>query len=124
MNFFQRRKILKSTNAYDLIPVSRIKHKIEEDGNVTVLVPKFSNEKISNFMLGRRGKFISIHLDETGSFVWLQIDGIKTIRNISENLQEHFGETLEQSGVRVNKFMTRLYDERYITFRQLEAPKK
>ncbi len=120
MNFFQRRKILKSTNAYDLIPIRRCEHTLEENGLVTILVPKFRNEKIAKFMLGRRGKYIFIHLDETGTFVWLAIDGISSIHALSEKLQLHFEETLEQAGSRVNKFMSRLYEERYITFKQLE----
>lgn len=124
MNFFERRKILKSTNAYELIPIRRCEHQLEEDGKVTVLVPKFRNQKVSKFMLARRSKFISIHLDETGSFVWLAIDGIQSIYNISQSLQQQFGETFEQAGQRVNKFMSRLYEERYITFKQLEDAAK
>jgi hypothetical protein len=125
MNFFQRRKILKSTNAYDLIPIRRCEHQLEEDGKITILVPKFKNPRVAKFMLSaRRGKYISIHLDETGSIVWLAIDGIQTIKSISEKLQEQFGETFQQAGTRVNKFMSRLYEERYITFKQLEDAAK
>lgn len=119
MNFFQRRKILKRTNAYDLIPVHRCGHTLEND-LVTVLVPKFRNPRIAKFMLGRKNNSISIHLDAHGSFVWLQIDGHKNLREIAEEMQNHYGETFEQAGTRVNKFMSRLYEERYITFRQLE----
>jgi hypothetical protein len=68
MNFFKRRNILKNTNAYDLIPIRKIEHKVEEDGKITVLVPKFKNDKVAKFMLSaRRGKYISIHLDDPGS---------------------------------------------------------
>lgn len=120
MNFFARRRILKKTNAFDLIPVRRCDHKIDEDGKITILVPKFRNPKVARFMLSRKSNFISMHLDANGSYVWLQIDGVKSIQQISEEAQRNFGETFEQAGVRVNKFMSRLYEERYITFRQLE----
>lgn len=120
MNFFKRRKILKQTNALDLIPIARCGYETGEDGHITVLVPKFRNEKMAKFMLGRRSRFIYIHLDETGSFTWLQIDGSRSIGVISRLLQEKFGEDFLQSEQRVNKFMSRLYQERYITFRQLE----
>lgn len=123
MNFFARRKILKKTNAFDLVPVRRCEHKLEEDGNVTVMVPKFKNPKVARFMLARKSNFISMHLDAQGSYVWLQIDGMKNILQISEAAQDYFGDTFEQAGVRVNKFMSRLYEERYITFRQLEEAK-
>lgn len=123
MNFFLRRKLLKNTNALDLIPIRVCEHQKEENEKITILVPKFRNDKVGNFFLGRRKRFIYIHLDETGSFVWIQSDGIRDIRKISENLKEHFGESLVQAEQRVNKFMSRLYQERYITFRQLEDAK-
>jgi hypothetical protein len=120
MNFFERRKILKSTNAFDLVPVRTCEHETAEDGKVTVLVPKFKNPRVAKFMLGRKKNHIYIHLDEFGSFVWLNIDGIRNIRDISQNMQSSFGDDFAQAGERVNKFMSRLYQERYINFRQLE----
>jgi hypothetical protein len=119
MNFFQRRKILKNTNALDLIPVRKCEHQLEESGKVTILVPKFKNPKVSKYMLGKKSPFIFMHLDEIGSVTWLHIDGIRNISDISSALKEQFGETLAQSEQRVNKFMSRLYQERYITFKQL-----
>lgn len=120
MNFFERRKILKKTNALDLIPVTRCGHQIEESGKVTILVPKFRNEKVSKFMLGKRSRFIYIHLDDIGTFTWLQIDGHRSIAAIAQAMREHFGEDLKAPEERVNKFMSRLYQERYITFKQIE----
>ena len=119
MDFFQRRKILKSTNALDLIPIRKCEHQLGEDGKVTILVPKFKNPKVSKFMLGRKSPFIYMHLDDIGSFTWLQIDGVKSISDISAALKEHFGESMAQAEQRVNKFMSRLYQERYVTFKQL-----
>jgi len=124
LNFFARRRILKKTNALDLVPIRRCGHQAEDDGKITVLIPKFKNEKISRFMLGKRSPYIHIHFDDIGSKVWLEIDGIKDIRTITENLKSHFGETFVQAEKRINKFMSRLYEERYITFRQLEDARK
>jgi hypothetical protein len=120
LNFFVRRHILKHTSALDLIPVRRCQHEMEENGKVTILVPKFRNEKVANFMLGKRPRYIKIHLDENGSAVWLEINGVKDIRTICENIRLKLGEEFAQLEKRTNKFMTRLYEERYITFRQLE----
>jgi hypothetical protein len=124
MNFFERRKVFKNTNALDLVPVRKVEHQIEEAGNVTIIIPKFRNDKFAKFALGNRKRHIFIHLDEIGTFTWLAIDGLSNIRAISEKLKEHFGESLLESEQRVNKFMSRLYQERYITFRQLEEAEK
>lgn len=120
LSFFKRRSILKKTDAFELIPIRRCEHRVEENGNVTLLIPKFKNEKWAAFILGRRSCHIQIHLDGTGTKVWLEIDGLRNIRIICDNLRANMGEDFSQVEQRVNKFMTRLYDERYITFRQLE----
>jgi hypothetical protein len=124
LNFFVRRKILKNTNAMDLIPIRRCQYESEEDGKITVLIPKFRNEKVAHFMLGRKARFIKIHLDDSGSAVWLEMDGIKDLRAISDSLKTRFGEDFAQPEQRINKFISRLYEERYITFRQLEDARK
>jgi hypothetical protein len=124
MNFFERRKVFKNTNALDLVPIRKVEHQIEEGGNITIIIPKFRNDKFAKFALGNRKRHIFIHLDEIGTFTWLLIDGISNIRVISEKLKDHFGESLLESEQRVNKFMSRLYQERYITFRQLEVIKE
>ena len=123
LSFFARRKILKKTNALDLIPIRRCEHRAEEDGTVTILVPKFRNEKVSNFMLGKRSRFISIHLDENGTAVWLEIDGIKDVRTICGNIKTHLGEEFPQVEHRTSKFMSRLYPGLgYAYQRKFEAP--
>jgi hypothetical protein len=124
MNFFERRRILKNTNALDLIPIRKCEHRIEENGNITIIIPKFRNDRFAKFALGNRQRHIFIHLDEIGTFTWLAIDGILNIRAISEKLKDHFGESLLEPEQRVNKFMSRLYQERYITFHQLEKVKE
>jgi hypothetical protein len=83
MNLFKRRKILKGISATDLVPVRRLEHQAEEDGTLTLLVPKFRNAKVAKFMLGKRRNCIFIHLDKVGSFVWQDIDGIKNLRELS-----------------------------------------
>jgi hypothetical protein len=120
LNFFTRRKILKATNALDLIPVRKSNFETEEGGIIALLIPKFRNEKIANFMLGKRSRNIRILLDNTGSAVWLEIDGIKDIRAICETLKSRNGDDFPQAEQRVCKFISRLYEERYITFMQLE----
>ena len=121
MNFFQRRSILKSTNSLDLIPVRIAKYDLEEDGTVVLLIPKFKNEKFGNWFVPKtRSNVYRVNLDEIGSAFWLETDGVKTIHEISNILVEKFKERVSpESDKRIGKFVSNLYENRYITFKQL-----
>ena len=117
MNFFQRRKILKQTSLLDLVPLRLHKHILEDDGKLILLVPKFRNEKLSNFIIRQgKSKHFRIHLDEFGSATWLEMDGKKNVREICDILLEKFGERIQPVEKRISKYLTTLYDQRYITF--------
>lgn len=117
MNFFQRRKILRSTSLLDLVPVPLVSHEQNESGKVELLVPKFRNEKFARWFIPRRRTVhYRIKLDETGSRVWLQLDGVKTFETLLQQLTLP-GETDFEE--RLGKFFTLMYDNGYITFKQL-----
>jgi hypothetical protein len=120
MNFFRRRKILKSLNFLEAIPVRVCDHKEEEDGKVSIVVPKFRNPKFNEWFLGKRPKNFIVKLDKTGSAVWSLIDGNRMVGEICEELEK---QNIEEAVVRVTKFMTLLYEQRYITFRELQEDK-
>lgn len=125
MNFFERRRILKKANFLDLIPVRLQEHKEEEDGKVTVIVPKFKNDRFRNwFVPKRRSTHFRIHLDPNGSEVWKKIDGKRSVAQISEELHAGLNDGDELSSVqtRVTKFMSYLYDQRYVSFTVLTNP--
>lgn len=115
------RNILKNTNASDLIPMTIHSHEVNENGLVTVLVPKFKSRWLSRlFRLNGKSKYFFIDLDELGSATWLAIDGTKTIREISIDLSNRFGEKINPAQERIVKFFTGLYHNKHITFKQLE----
>jgi hypothetical protein len=121
MNFLNRRKILKSTNTADLIPV-RIYGHDEVDGKVIILVPKFENKLIHTLIPSTQLLFYRIKLDDLGSMVWKNISGEKNISVISQLVIAELGEKakpVEEFEERISKFMSLLYDRRYISFRQL-----
>ncbi len=121
VGFFERRRILKNTNALDLIPIRVHKHQIEENGNVTILIPKFKSKKLTYFLIPeRKAKNVSIHLDELGSAVWLSIDGKKNANSICKELTDKLGEKIFPADERVVKFLSGLFHNRYITFQQIE----
>jgi hypothetical protein len=122
MNFFQLRKFLKQANYLEMIPVRRIDHELsgETEQTVTLVIPKFKNENLRLFFIPRsRSQFLKVRLDADGSNVWLMIDGQRNVGEICNLLNEKFEGDLNETRVRVTKFLTKLYDNRYITYQQL-----
>lgn len=124
MNFFHRRKILKTANFLDLTPVRTVGHELNENGNVTILMPRFRKKLISTlFQPPAKSKYITIRLDRFGSETWLLIDGRRNTAGISEVMKKTFPEEFSAGGEsdeRVTKFLSLLYDQRYITFAELK----
>lgn len=103
-----------------MVPVRKQKHEINEMGNVNLIVPKFKNEKISNFFIPKtKSKYFKVKLDEIGSATWLLIDGEKNVQDICNLLVEKFGEKITPVDERTSKFFTILYNQRFISFKKL-----
>lgn len=124
LNFFQRRNVLKNLNYLQVVPVTKVGHETDDKGLVVLMVPKFSNEKFNNFMFRNRTKHFKIHLDELGTAVWQQIDGSRNVGEIVRILNESKENGLPEAEKRVTKFLTMLYESRYISFRELEDAAK
>jgi hypothetical protein len=126
MNFFKRRKFLKKVNSLELTPLRLLGHTPGEGAKVSVLLPRYRGTLLGSLLQSRTNrKYIQIRLDEFGSATWLLIDGQATVGEICSKLVEQFGESLatpEEMEDRVAKFMFVLYDQRYITFRELQDP--
>ncbi len=120
LNFFERRKILKSTSLLDLTPFRKIDHKLEEDGMATLLYPKFKNKKVSKYMLGNKTPYIHMKLDEIGTASWLLIDGKKKVSQIANELSEKLGDKIHPVHDRLGKFLSQLYNNKYISFKELQ----
>ncbi|HNS17229.1 MAG TPA: PqqD family protein [Bacteroidales bacterium] len=122
MNFFQRRRILKGANYLTLTPVRIHAHEIAENGRVTLMVPKFKNQVLREYLIPRnKSDHFRIHLDELGSATWLAINGESNVAEICSKLHESLGEKISPAEQRVTRFLTLLYDQRYITFRELSG---
>ena len=122
MNFFQRRKILKNINAFDLTPAYLVQHELGENNLVTVLIPKFTNKFAVKVLEPRlRAPHIKLKLDELGSAVWLSIDGKKKVGAIATELVNTFGDKIKPVEERLPKFLTHLYEQRLITFEELKG---
>jgi len=124
MNFLKRRKILKQSNFLDLRPVRILLHESREDGLINLMMPRFKNKYWSRMFQPRsRSEFIIIKLDQSGSRTWMLIDGEISVLRICEKLMEQYPDDFtqtEETGKRVTKFLSMLYEQRYITFREIE----
>jgi hypothetical protein len=121
--FWKRRKFLKSVNALDLVPVPLVRHELTSEGLVKLLIPRFRNKILLHLFTGNRlSTEFKISLDETGSHVWMLIDGKKPAGKIAAELKKIFenkGLKLDSSEERVVAFISRLYQEDYVSFRQV-----
>ena len=122
MNFFQRRKVLKNTSAFDLTPVRLVDHEIDEQKLVTVLIPKFTNQFTVKYLQPKlKFPFTKLKLDELGSAVWIAIDGRKKVGAIASELVITFSDKIKPVEERLPKFLTQLYEQRLISFEELKG---
>jgi len=121
MNFFQRRRILKNTNALDLTPITKIDYEQTSENTIALIVPKFKNKILeATFSRMIKSKVWKIKLDELGSAVWLKIDGKSSVNKICSSLENDLGDKIKPVEERVSKFISLLYREDYITFYEIE----
>jgi len=120
LSFSERRKILKGANYLELTPVRVHKEEVSEENLVTVLIPKFQNKFAQRFIVPRlKSDLFRLKLDELGSSVWLSIDGKKTVDQIAKHLLKKFDDKIEPVNERLTKFLTNLYEQRLITFKEI-----
>lgn len=118
--YFEKRRLLKSANFLKLTPVRRHEFRVEEDGMVTVMVPKFSGWLSSKILQPFvRHPYIYLSLDEAGSATWHLCDGNRNVETICLALKQTLGEKVHPTEDRVTTFLSRLYKDKIITFREI-----
>ena len=108
-------------NLLDLRPNRSYTWETEAEETVVVLVPKFRNRFLAQWLLPRlRHPFFHVKLDSFGSHVWLRCDGQKTVGEIGHSLQKRFGDRVEPVYDRLAVFIRRLERDRFIRFVDFE----
>ncbi|MGE5432719.1 MAG: PqqD family protein [Syntrophomonadaceae bacterium] len=121
LSFKERKKILKEANYLELTPYRVYREEVDENGIVTVLVPKFTNRLLAKYLLPRlKSTHFKIKLDEIGSATWMQIDGKKNVQQIADILDGIFGDKIQPVYERLTRFFTRMYMEGYISFNEIK----
>ena len=117
---FRKKKINSSINYLELTPKRTYDHEVEDSGKVSVLVPKFKNKFLVNFLAPRlKMPYIKAKLDDFGSLTWIEMDGTKNVQSISQLLIDKFGDEVQQVNERLTKFLTQLYQYNFITFNEI-----
>ncbi len=99
----------KTYNLYDLRPQRAVAWEEGENGRVIILVPKFRNRFLVQWLLPLlRSQYFRVKLDDLGSAIWRQCDGTTTVAAMGDSLLRQFGEQAEPVYERIGTFIRRL----------------
>lgn len=109
----------KVPNVLDLIPVQsqKFKSEIDETGKVTIFV---ENKGLFNWIaqkLLNKPKVSQVHLEDFGCFIWKQIDGIKSVKEIADLVHQEFGEKADPLYPRISMYMNTLLTYEFIEWK-------
>jgi hypothetical protein len=120
LSFKERKKILKSINTLDLTPIKLYSEETNEDGLVTVIIPKFKNKIVVKLVSPKlKSDHFKVKLDKFGSAVWTKINGKLKVEKIIKEIKIKFGDELQQEEERITKFIFQLYSQGFISFKEL-----
>ena len=88
-----------------------------EDGSVTLEMEKKGVANRIAQKLLKKPEISYIHLEETGSFIWPLIDGERTVYDIGQLVQEHFGEKANPLYERLSVYLGNLEKYGFITYK-------
>ncbi len=120
LSFNERKKILKSANTLDLTPIRIYSEEKGEDELVTVIIPKFKNKVVTKLISPKlKSDHFKVKLDKFGSAVWLKINGKSKVDQIIKDVKKKFGDEIEEEVERITKYISQLYTQGFITFKEL-----
>jgi hypothetical protein len=70
-----------------------------------------------------KSRYIKLKLDELGSASWLEIDDNTNVGELCNRLRNKLGDKIEPVEERLTRFLTRLYVEKIISFKEIEGEK-
>lgn len=109
-----KRRNIKSTNFLDLKPTRLCSYVPEDEGKVSVQIPRFESKWMGWLQRRLRRPYVMLRLDEVGSAVWLSCDGEKTVHEIGCDLESKFGKKVAPIWERLPRFIGTLHSGRLI----------
>lgn len=119
-NFTKAKKANKQDNFMTYIPEKKCKDFEVRDGKVYLI---FHHDKpIEKFAswLVKKPRVTDIELDEIGSYIWLSMDGKRTVYDIGQKLEKKFGEKCEPIYDRLIAYLRTMRKSGYICFESNE----
>ena len=114
----RNKKKMADINYLDLIPEKNSSLKWHTDLKERVIL-EVENTGIMNKIaqnLFNKPRFTKVHLDANGSFIWLLIDGKRTVADIAVLVKEQFGEAAEPLYPRIIKYFQIVESYHFIRF--------
>lgn len=109
----------RGVNLLDLVPERTHAFRENENGTVTVLVPRFGGGRAGRFLQRFVGKYpIQLRLDELGTAVWRLCDGRRSAYEIGACLEEQFGERIDPVFERLGVFLRQMKKAGIIDWRK------
>ena len=91
-----------------LVPVQAVPFETGEDGRVTLLRPKFLHPHWAWLHRFMRRPVFRVRLDDKGAFIWLAMDGARSVGELSALARERFAEEGEPHEERCGLFVQQL----------------
>lgn len=88
-------------------------------GQVVLLQPRFQKGLLGRYLqprLKENKKYVRIPLEERGSFLWCQIDGERTVAQMTEAFRDEFPGEADQVPQRVATYLYQMADNQLIGF--------
>lgn len=98
----------KETNLLELIPIRVSDWKDNDEGLVTLILPKFKSKIGKVFASKFKNPMYEVKLDAIGAFLWRECDGKNNIYDISQDMLKEFGDDIEPVYERIKVFINML----------------
>ena len=99
-------------------PWRRLDWREADDGLCVVLRPKFGGGRIGSWLAARvADPHYRIRLDELGTFVWKACDGETSVSEITAQMRQNFGSSVEPAEPRLTAYIRRMVSSRLLELR-------
>lgn len=109
---------MKEENYLDYIPKrnSRYAYRLNHKGHVEIIVENRGALNRLMQLLLKKPRISYIELEEMGSFIWREMDGVKSVYELALLEREKFGEKAEPVCERLSTYLKVLRDCGYIVY--------
>ena len=104
----ENKKGNKETNLLELIPIRISDWKDNDEGLITLILPKFKSKIGKVFASILKNPMYEVKLDAVGAFLWRECDGKNSIYDISQGMLKEFGDDIEPVYERIKTFINML----------------